>query len=254
MAVMLSTPPPSATSTPSLMIRCAAMAIACKPGRAEAIDRRPGHGHRQAGADRGDAGHVRALRAFGIGAAQENVFDLGRIELRHLLEHVRDAMRGQIVGPGQIERTAKTLGQRRARAGNHDGFSHRSNLPETEGWQTLGLSALCRLRKVTCSLASSGGLPTAEKNRAKTRLAAYRPFGRMYTVRRALRRDCPQRVSIFSALSGERIRRQRAAFLARRADHDWRQAPRHSRSLGPGQSRYGRLRRSSSFTRRRLAC
>ena len=35
-----------------------------------------------------------------------------------------DAVRGQVVGPRHVERSAMRLGQRRARAGDDDGFSH----------------------------------------------------------------------------------------------------------------------------------
>ena len=98
--------------------------MACKPDEQKRLTVVPGHGDRQPGADGGDAGHVHALRAVGLAAAEDHVFDLGRVELRHLAEHVRDAVGGQVVGPGQVERAAKRLGQRRPRAGNDDGFSH----------------------------------------------------------------------------------------------------------------------------------
>ena len=72
----------------------------------------------------GDAGHVLPLLPGRLGAAEDDVADLGRVDLRHLAEHVADAVRGQIVGAAQVERAAERLRQRSARAGNDDGFSH----------------------------------------------------------------------------------------------------------------------------------
>ena len=118
---------------PSLMIRVSRQRDGLQARRTKAIDRGPRHGHRQARANRGHASHVGSLRAFGIGTAHDTHprSRQGRVT-GSFLSTSRDAMRGQIIGPGQVERTAKALGQRRARAGDHDGFSHRFGSPTYE--------------------------------------------------------------------------------------------------------------------------
>ena len=106
------------------MISWAASAIACKPDEQKRFTVSAGHRHRQPGADRRDARDVVPLRALGEAAAEDDVLDLGRIELRHFPQHVGDAVCGQVVGPGQVERTAKRLRQRRPRTGDDNGLAH----------------------------------------------------------------------------------------------------------------------------------
>ena len=55
---MLSVPPPMAASTPSLMISCAAIAIACRPEEQNRLTVVAGHGHREPGQHRGHARDV----------------------------------------------------------------------------------------------------------------------------------------------------------------------------------------------------
>ena len=123
--VMLSTPPPIATSAPSCMISWAAIAIACRPGRAEAVDRRAGDRRRQPGADGGHAGDVHPLLTFRVAAADDHVFDLGRIELRRPAS-TADAVGDHVVRPRHIERTAERFRQRVPVSARHwqvDGFT-----------------------------------------------------------------------------------------------------------------------------------
>jgi len=78
----------------------------------------------ESGANQRHTRHVAALRAVGLGAAENDVLDLGGIEPGDLAQDVLDAMSGQIVRPGHVERPAERLGERGARAGDDDSLSH----------------------------------------------------------------------------------------------------------------------------------
>jgi hypothetical protein len=93
-------------------------------GRAEPVHGGAGRRHRQPGAHRRHARDVVALRPVRLAAAEDHVLHFLHVELRHLTEGVLDAMRGEIVGPGQVERSAERLRKGRSRAGDDDGFSH----------------------------------------------------------------------------------------------------------------------------------
>ena len=87
-----------------------------QPGRAETIDRHGRDFNGQAGAQGGDARDVHPLLAFGHGAAEDDVFDFFRIELRHAVERGLDRDGGKVVG--RVERSvplkARPTGVRRA--------------------------------------------------------------------------------------------------------------------------------------------
>src|SRR6202040_107792 len=78
----------------------------------------------QARADQRDARHVAALRAVGLGAAHDHVLDLGDVELRGLAEDVLDAVGGQVIRTGDVERPAMGLGERGGGGGDDDSLSH----------------------------------------------------------------------------------------------------------------------------------
>src|SRR4029450_12768189 len=59
-----------------------------------------------------------------VAAAPDHFPARFRVELRDLAQDVLDCMGREVVGPGEIERAAERLGQRRPRAGDEDGFSH----------------------------------------------------------------------------------------------------------------------------------
>ena len=88
MSVMLSTPPPMAASAPSCMIWCAAMAMACRPDEQKRFTVVAGDRDRQAGQQRRHAARRSCLACLRLAAAQDHVFDLGRIELRRLAQNV----------------------------------------------------------------------------------------------------------------------------------------------------------------------
>ena len=90
---------------------------------AEAVDGEAGGRHRQPGAQRRDPRHVVALRAVRLAAAEDDLFDLCGIHPRRLAQRVGDAMGGEIVRPGHVERS-DGLGERRPAARNDDGFAH----------------------------------------------------------------------------------------------------------------------------------
>src|SRR5262249_55435461 len=95
-------------------------------------------------------------------------------------ERVFDAMRGQVIRPREIERAAKALGQRRARMGNDNGFSHRTLLPVKKTTARGPDQAVGQSR---------GEWETGSgKWKWDGSVAPYRPFGRMYTVGRAKKR------------------------------------------------------------------
>ena len=95
-------------------------------GRAEAIDRHRRNFDRQPGAQRCDAGHVHPLLGLGHGAAEDHVFNLFGIELRHALERALDGDGRQFIGTGGAQRALEGASYRRANGGGDDDFSHRN--------------------------------------------------------------------------------------------------------------------------------
>jgi hypothetical protein len=57
-------------------------------------------------------------------AAENDLFDLLRGDLRHLAEHVADTVGREIIRPGDVEGSAMGLRQRCTAAGDDDGLSH----------------------------------------------------------------------------------------------------------------------------------
>src|SRR5581483_9122507 len=80
--------------------------------------------------DRHDAADVVALLARGQAAAAEQVLDLGVVELGHLLEHLADHVRGEVVGPDVDERALAGAADRGTAGGDDHCFRH-STLPIT---------------------------------------------------------------------------------------------------------------------------
>src|SRR5439155_20215240 len=62
---------------------------------------------------------------------ENDVLELGRVELGHLTQDVGGAVGGQVARPGQVERPAERLRQRCPRNGDDDSLSH-GNLPYTD--------------------------------------------------------------------------------------------------------------------------
>src|SRR5215831_16746357 len=106
-----------------------------EPRRAEAVDGGAGHGDGEAGAEERDARHVVALGAVGLGAAHDHVLDLTLVELGNLTQRVLDAMGGEVVRPGHVERPPERLGERGTGAGDDDSLSHRDSFLGSAGWR-----------------------------------------------------------------------------------------------------------------------
>ena len=104
-----------------------------KAGIAEPVHRHPRRGHRKAGSQRRDARNVVTLRSVRLAAAENHLFDFRRVELRRPGEDIADAVRGQIIGPGDVERATMRLGQRRPPARDDHGFSHSAPLLRAKG-------------------------------------------------------------------------------------------------------------------------
>src|SRR5262249_19185676 len=85
---------------------------------------------REPRAERRHAGDVVALRAVRLAATKDHVLDFLGIEAWGLPERVLDAVGGEVVRAGHVERAADRLGERRARAGDDDGFPHEWLLSE----------------------------------------------------------------------------------------------------------------------------
>jgi len=81
-----------------------------------------GNGDRKAGEHRGDSRDIVALRTVRLGAAEHDVFDLGRIELRSFSQNVLNAVRGQVIGTRDVERSAERFGKTSPRAGDDYGL------------------------------------------------------------------------------------------------------------------------------------
>jgi hypothetical protein len=64
------------------------------------------------------------LGAMRLPAAEDDVLHLLGIELWHLAERVLDAVGGEVGRQRHVERAALRLRERRARAGDDDGFPH----------------------------------------------------------------------------------------------------------------------------------
>ncbi len=132
-------------------------------GRTEPIhgDRRGRN--RQTGQQRGHAGDVVALHAVRLAAAENDVFDLLRIELRRFAQHILDAMRGQLVRPRHVEGAAKRFRKPGSRTGNYYGFSHgfvtafgRWSFAKPYAAALLSLSKSAKVRPSAANCFSSG--------------------------------------------------------------------------------------------------
>jgi hypothetical protein len=93
-------------------------------GVAEPVHCDAGRRDRQPRPQRGDARDVVSRRAMRLAAAEHDLLDLGFIELRHPGKHVGDGMSREIIGPRLIEGPPDGLRERRAAAGDDDGFAH----------------------------------------------------------------------------------------------------------------------------------
>ena len=93
-------------------------------GRAEAIDGHRGHFNWQTRAQRRNAGHIHPLLALRHGAAQNNVFNLFGIKLRHAIERAFDRNGSQFIGTSSPQRTLVRAAHRSANGRNYDDFSH----------------------------------------------------------------------------------------------------------------------------------
>ena len=86
------------------------------------------------GAEAGDAGDVHSLLGLRHGAAEDDVFDLGAVELRDAVECSVDGEGGEIVGARGAEGSARGFAYGGADCGGDDDFFH----------MILGGSAKCR--------------------------------------------------------------------------------------------------------------
>ena len=91
-------------------------------GGAVAVDGHGGDGDGQAGAEAGDAGDVHSLLGFGHGAAEDDVFDLGLVELRDAGEGSVDGEGGEIVGACGAKGAARGFADGGADGGGDDDF------------------------------------------------------------------------------------------------------------------------------------
>ncbi len=100
-------------------------------GGAEAVD---GHGRDlfgQSGAQGSDAGNVHSLFCFRHGAAEDDILDFVRIELRDAVERAFDSDRREFVGPGGAESAFVGAPYGRANGRDEDDFTHRMLLYRT---------------------------------------------------------------------------------------------------------------------------
>ena len=93
-------------------------------GSAKAIHSNPGHRNRQSGQHRHPSRDVQALRPVRLRTAENDIFDFRRIERRRFLQHIPNAMCGQLFRTCHIEGPAKGLRKARTRTGNDYSFSH----------------------------------------------------------------------------------------------------------------------------------
>ncbi len=112
-------------------------------GGAVAVDGHAGDGNRQTGAEAGDAGDVHSLLGFGHGAAEDDVFDLGAVELRDALKGAVDGEGGEIVRARGAKRAARGLAYGGADGGCDDDFFH------------LATSARCLVKRTSGAKAPS---------------------------------------------------------------------------------------------------
>ena len=91
-------------------------------GGAVAVDGHGGGGDGQAGAEAGDAGDVHSLLGLGHGAAEDDVFDLGAVELRDAGEGSGDGDGGEVVGARGAEGSAWGFADGGADCGGDDDF------------------------------------------------------------------------------------------------------------------------------------
>ncbi len=108
-------------------------------GGAEAVDGDGGHVVGEAGAVGGEAGEVEALRAFGHGAAEDEVVDLGGLEAGGAAEEFADDEGGEVVGADGAEFAARGASDGGAGGGDDEGVGHgdqlRRGLPVARVWR-----------------------------------------------------------------------------------------------------------------------
>src|SRR6266478_3363213 len=90
----------------------------------ETIDGKRRNLDRQPCAQRCDASHVHALFGFGSRAAENYIFYLFGIDLRHTLERALDGDRCQFIGTGSAQRTFKSASYRSTDGRSNDHISH----------------------------------------------------------------------------------------------------------------------------------
>ncbi len=123
---MLSRPPATMTSAPSVMTRCAASAMDCNPELQNRLMLKPavviGRPARSAICAR----DVAAGRALAEGRSHDHVLDFGRVDAgaRHRVLHRMRAQRGAV---GHVECALPALAEPGARSGYDDGFCHLSD-------------------------------------------------------------------------------------------------------------------------------
>ncbi len=93
-------------------------------GGAEAVDGHRGGFDRETGAERGDAGDVHALFAFGHGAAEDDVVDLLGVDRRNAGEDFFYGEGSEIVGARGTQRAFVGAAYGSAYGGNDYGFWH----------------------------------------------------------------------------------------------------------------------------------
>ncbi len=78
----------------------------------------------RSGAEGGDFGDVHSLLGLGHGAAEDDVVDLGFVELRDACERTVDGDGGEVVGARVAEGSAGGLAYGSSDGGGDDGFIH----------------------------------------------------------------------------------------------------------------------------------
>ena len=147
-------------SAPPLMMRSAAMAIACRPEEQKRLmviaETSTGNPARSDG----DAGYVHPLLGFGRGAAEDHIFDFFGIDLRHALQRALDGDGGQFIGTGSAERAFEGASHGRANGGGDDDFTHGGFQYLTKKSLTQDKSSTqLRCQNIRCSAVSIGILP-----------------------------------------------------------------------------------------------
>ena len=96
-------------------------------GGTEAIDGQRRNFDGQARAQRSDAGDVHPLLGFGHGAAEDDVFNLFRVELRHAVERALNGDGCEFIGTGSAERAFEGASDGRTHRRSNDDFTHENS-------------------------------------------------------------------------------------------------------------------------------